>query len=279
MRVAVTGSSGFIGRHVLSELVRNHVDVVAVTRDAGRLKDLPPGIRVLEMDIAMPGEDPFLQLGRPDLMLHLAWDGLPNYQSKHHYELELPRQYAFLKSIIESGLTSLLVSGTCFEYGRQYGPLHEEMPVQPDNSYGFAKDALRRQIEFLKTSTPFAFTWTRIFYTYGENQHESSLYTQLRSAVRRRDRTFSMSGGEQLRDYLTVAEVSRAIVALALRRVDHGIVNVCSGKPISVRRFAESLLQENGWKIELDLGRYPYSSHEPMAFWGDDRKLRKSLKQ
>ena len=40
MKVAVTGASGFIGRHVLAELSRNQVEVVAVTRDAKRLQNL-----------------------------------------------------------------------------------------------------------------------------------------------------------------------------------------------------------------------------------------------
>lgn len=277
MRVAVTGAGGFIGRHVLAELRGRDLDVVAVTRDARRLEGLCPDVRVLELDIALPGQDPCIRMGRPDLLIHLAWDGLPNYQSLHHCESELPRQYAFLKSIIESGLTSLLVAGTCFEYGRQHGPLLEQMPAQPDNPYGFAKDALRRQLEFLKSRTPFALTWTRLFYMYGENQPESSLYAQLCSAVRRGDRTFSMSGGEQLRDYLPVGEVARIIVELALQRADRGIVNVCSGEPISVRRLAETWLQEKGWEIELDLGRYPYHPYEPMAFWGDTQKLRRAL--
>jgi dTDP-6-deoxy-L-talose 4-dehydrogenase (NAD+) len=83
-----------------------------------------------------------------------------------------------------------------------------------------------------------------------------------------------MSGGEQMRDYLPVTEVARAIVSLAMKESDIGIVNVCSGRPVSVRRLVEGWISENGWNIELNLGRYPYPDYEPMAFWGSPEKLR-----
>lgn len=278
MNVAVTGASGFIGRYVVAELVRNRVEVTAITRDRKNLEDVSPDVNVVEMDMASPGIDSFRELGRPDVLLHLAWDGLPNYRSVHHFESELPTQYAFLKSLIEAGLSSLLVTGTCFEYGNRCGPLAEHLPAQPDNPYGYAKNALRQQLVFLGKQIPFSLTWTRLFYMYGERQPATSLYAQLKSAVMRGDRAFDMSGGEQLRDFLAVPEVARIIVALALSRTDSGVVNVCSGRPVSVRKLVESWIKENGWEIELNLGRYPYPDHEPMAFWGDPSKLHEILR-
>lgn len=269
MRVAVTGASGFIGRHVVSELGYNQTEVVAVTRDAKRLQNLSTEVRVVEMDIAIPDEDCFIQMGCPDVLIHLAWDGLPNYKSLHHFESELPKQYQFVKSLVEAGLHSVLVAGTCFEYGMQSGSLSEVVKTCPNNPYGYAKDALRQQLELLKSTKPFNLTWGRLFYMYGEGQSSSSLYSKIKDAVLRGDTVFNMSGGEQLRDYLPVTEVARKIVRLALSGSNKGIVNICSGKPISVRRLVEQWLTENGWEIELNLGYYPYPDHEPMAFWGD----------
>ena len=37
--------------------------------------------------------------------------------------------------------------------------------------------------------------------------------------------------------------------------------------------LVEGWITENGWSIALGLGQQPYSDHEPMAFWGDARKL------
>lgn len=277
MKVAVTGASGFIGQHVLANLLEHGVEIVAVTRNAARLAELSKTVRVVEMDIAHPASDCFEQMGSPEVLIHLAWDGLPNYKSPCHFESELPRQYHFLKTMAESGLTSLLVTGTCFEFGMQSGALSEDMPTKPNNPYGYAKDALRQQLEFLKSIKPFNLTWARLFYMYGEGQSSASLYPKLKEAVLRGDKVFNMSGGEQLRDYLPVTEVARQIVRLAIAQRDIGTVNICSGTPISVRRLVEQWLRENNWKIELNLGYYPYPDYEPMAFWGDRHRLDASL--
>lgn len=270
MKIAVTGASGFIGQHVLTDLLEHEVEVVAVTRDATRLSGLSEAVRVVKMDIARPTLDCFEQMGCPDVLIHLAWEGLPNYKSLHHFETELPRQYHFLKTMIEAGLPSLLVTGTCFEYGMQSGSLSEDMPTKPNNPYGYAKDALRKQLEFLKFTKPLNLTWARLFYMYGEGQPGTSLYPKLKEAVLRGDKVFNMSGGEQLRDYLPVEEVARQIVRLSMAQRDIGTINVCSGKPVSVRRLVEQWLLENNWEIELNLGYYPYPDYEPMAFWGSE---------
>jgi dTDP-6-deoxy-L-talose 4-dehydrogenase (NAD+) len=273
MKIAVTGASGFVGRYVLAELARQQVEVVAVTRDVTQLSGCGLSVRIVEMDIAEPGKNCFDLLGRPDVLIHLAWDGLPNYKSLYHFEIELPRQFLFLKAMAEAGLSSLLVTGTCFEYGMQSGPLSEDLVTIPDNPYGYAKDALRRQVEFLQNVTPFGLTWARLFYMYGEGQPKGSLYSQLKGAVLRGERVFNMSAGEQLRDYLPVEEVARAIVFLAGRQGNPGCINVCAGKPISVRTLVEGWIAENGWEIALNLGHYPYPDYEPMAFWGDRDRL------
>ena len=273
MKVAVTGASGFIGRHVLTELRKYDVDIVAITRDRARLSGLDNSVQVVEMDIASPKLDSFERSGNPDVLIHLAWDGLPNYRSLHHFETELPKQYQFLKSMVVSGLPSLLVTGTCFEYGMQSGALTATIPTKPDNPYGYAKDALRQQLEYLQTTKAFKLTWGRLFYMYGEGQPNTSLYPKLKEAVLRGEQVFNMSGGEQLRDYLRVEEVAQQIVRLAMAQGNVGAVNICSGKPISVRRLVESWLTENNWKIALNFGHYPYPDYEPMAFWGESTNL------
>ena len=138
------------------------------------------------------------------MLIHLAWGGLPNYPSLHHFERELPAHYALLKRLVDEGLSTLVVAGTCFEYGMQSGPLAETLAAAPANPYALAKDALRRQLQALQRERPFALTWARLFYLYGEGQAETALWPQLRRAVESGAATFPMSGGEQLRDYLPV---------------------------------------------------------------------------
>jgi nucleoside-diphosphate-sugar epimerase len=275
--VVVTGASGFVGRAVLAALTARGIRPTAVTRDRRRLSDLERDVAIVEGDVAAPDPSFIGEVARHDVLLHLAWDGLPNYKSLHHFETELPAQYRFLKAVVAAGSRSLLVTGTCFEYGMQEGRLVETGPAQPTNPYGYAKDALRRQLSFLKQETPFALTWTRLFYMYGTGQNPKSIYSQLAAAVGRGDDHFDMSAGEQIRDYLPIEAIADRLVRLMLLGREAGIVNICSGQPRSMRGIVESWLRDNGWRIALRLGRYPYPEYEPFAFWGSAEKLRSIL--
>jgi dTDP-6-deoxy-L-talose 4-dehydrogenase (NAD+) len=206
-------------------------------------------------------------------VVHLAWNGLPNYRSLHHFETELPAQYRFLRGLIDDGLSRLVVAGTCYEYGMQSGALDETMAGLPTNPYALAKLTLHKQLEFLKGQAPFALTWARLFYAYGEGQAPSSIYSLLRAAVARGDARFPMSAGEQLRDFLPIETIAGHLATLARQGGDVGIVNICSGQPISIRGLVERWLADHGWSIALDLGHYPYPDYEPLAFWGSAAKL------
>jgi dTDP-6-deoxy-L-talose 4-dehydrogenase (NAD+) len=270
MKVAVTGARGFIGRHVLAELARRGIEVIATERP-GVARERPAAghVRWIALDIAHPPDDPFGALERPDVLLHLAWDGLPNYRSLHHFEKELPRQYEFLSRTVRNGLPALVTAGTCLEYGQQSGPLAADLATRPDNPYGFAKDALRRELQYLQSAHPFKMTWARLFYMFGDGQPATSLVPALEAAVAAGHKQFPMSGGEQLRDYLPVSEVARRLVEFTVNPGNPGPVNICSGQPVSVRRLVENLISQNGWNIEPQYGVRPYPDYEPMAFWGD----------
>src|SRR4029079_11234189 len=149
-----------------------------------------------------------------------------------------------------------LVTGTCFEYGMQSGALHEKLDAKPTNAYVYAKHALRTQREFLQRTMTFDLTWARLFYLYGEGQPETSLFPQLRAAVKAGRESFDMSGDEQLRASLPVSEVARHLVTLALSGNDNGVVNICSGRPVSVRSLVESWIAANGWYSGLSRGHY-----------------------
>ncbi len=272
--VIVTGASGFVGRAVLAALAARRIRPTAVTRDRRRLAGLEQDAAIIEGDVGAPDPTLIAAVARHDVLLHLAWDGLPNYKSLRHFETELPAQYHFLKTVVTAGSRSLVVSGTCFEYGMQEGRLVENAMCLPTNPYGYAKDALRRQLSFLRQERSFALTWARLFYMYGKGQSPNSVYAQLAAAVARGDDNFDMSAGEQIRDYLPVETIADCLVGLALRGGDVGAVNICSGEPRSMRGIVETWLRDNGWRITLRLGKHPYPDYEPFAFWGSAEKLR-----
>jgi dTDP-6-deoxy-L-talose 4-dehydrogenase (NAD+) len=267
-QVIVSGATGFVGRHLVPELLRRGYDVVALARDEARARELAwfDNVRFVSVDFHR-GPLPF----SPEpgaALIHLAWPGLPNYRGLFHFEDNLPHGYRFIKQLVHAGVGQVLVTGTCFEYGMQDGALASSSETRPGNPYGLAKDVLRKQLEALRAESAFVLQWVRLFYMYGEGQGPRSILAQLDAAIARGDTAFDMSGGEQLRDYLPVQEVVRQL-AERLASGTAGTFNVCSGKPVSIRRLVEQRIAELGARIDMNLGHYPYPDYEPMAFWGE----------
>jgi dTDP-6-deoxy-L-talose 4-dehydrogenase (NAD+) len=271
-RVLVTGATGFVGRHLVPQLLDRGHDVVAVARDEDKARRLDwfGRVRFVAGDL---GAAPAPDLGSLGAAVHLAWSHLTDYHSPAHYEVTLPAHYRFLKSLVEAGLPHLLVAGTCLEYGPQTGCLKEDAVTRPSTPYALAKDTLRRFLQSLQHRHPFTLQWARLFYTYGPGQNPASLLAAVDRAIDGGAEAFDMSAGEQLRDYLPVEEVARRMILLIEHPECEGIVNVCRGEPISVRRLVEQHVERRRARLALNLGRRPYPAYEALAFWGDGSKL------
>jgi nucleoside-diphosphate-sugar epimerase len=276
MKVVVTGATGFVGRHVVARFLREGHIVVAVARDAQRAATMPwrKQVEFVSCDLAVDFQLVVEHSEEADVLVHLAWPGLPNYRDFFHIGRNLPADLAFLEAAVAAGTRQLMVAGTCLEYGMQYGPLTEEMETSPHTPYGFAKDALRKSLEMLQKQQPFTLQWLRLFYMYGEGQNPNSLLAQLDRAIERGDAVFNMSAGDQLRDYLPVEEVAADFVRAATNPERcSGVINCCSGRPTSVFDLVRQRCEARASSIQLNRGHYPYPDYEPMAFWGIPAKL------
>lgn len=275
MRVMVTGATGFVGRHVVARLLSSGHSVIAVARDIKRAREMPwfESVEFVQCDLH---ENPRLLLQADyslDVLVHLAWPGLPNYSDFFHIGVNLPADLEFLQASLESGVTRLVIAGTCLEYGMQYGPLNEQMETHPSTPYGFAKDTLRKSLQLLQKENQFTLHWMRLFYMYGEGQNSKSLLAQLDSSIEEQQPVFNMSMGDQLRDYLPIQEVANNFCLVIENSACEGVINCCSGKPVSVLDLVEQRCREKASNIRLNRGFYPYPDYEPMAFWGVPSKL------
>jgi len=279
VKVLLTGATGFIGNYVVEELLKYNFDVIASgieTKEKIHTHWLEK-VTYVQADLNENREDWFSFLREPEMIIHLSWQGLPNYKKLFHLERNLPNNYFFLKNMIENGLKKVVVIGTCLEYGMQSGKLKEDLEPKPDNPYALAKDCLRKFLEQLQKKFDFNLKWIRLFYIYGKGQSTNSILSQLEAALERNEKVFNMSGGEQLRDYLPVEKVAEYIVKISLQDKIGGVINCCSGEPIPIRKLVENYLIEKNKNIKLNLGYYPYPEYEPMAFWGDTNKLNKVI--
>ena len=278
MKILVTGATGFIGNYVIEELLANNCKVIATSANEDKAGEaswfsevtyIPFDLRDLDSEVNYQSF-----FNNPNAVIHLAWEGLPNYKSAFHIDENLPRHLAFLNNLIANGLKDLTVTGTCLEYGMQEGCLNEDMKTMPSNSYGIAKDELRKALQKVQQKTDIHLKWVRLFYMFGKGQSANSLFSQLDKALTNDETEFNMSGGEQVRDYLPVEKAATCIVKIALQKKVTGIINCCSGTPITVKQLVQNYLNEKNKKISLNTGYYPYSDFEPMRFWGDNSKLK-----
>jgi dTDP-6-deoxy-L-talose 4-dehydrogenase (NAD+) len=259
-RVAVTGASGFLGRHVVPELEERDCEVVTLGRSTAN-------------EIAFDLQDGTWPQSGAQRLVHLAWLGLPAYDDPVHLR-QVPQHLACLDAALRSGIRHVTIAGTCFEYGMQEGALAEAAAAQPETSnlYAQGKDLLRREAEALCHKAGATLRWGRIFYIYGERRRRT-LYTQLLDAIESGAEVFPLSPGDQVRDFLPVQEAAACLAEIALQDEVLGIINICRGRGITVREFVQSILGERRAALRLDLGYYPYSEFEPFAFWGDPTRM------
>ena len=269
MKILITGGTGFVGNYVVEELINRKHRITCIYRDKKKLElcNWKDKVRVVNADIYK--DNSYLKnINNIDALVHLAWSGLPNYQSDHHTKINFPGSVEFIKAILKKGIKQILVTGTCFEFGKQYGPLSPNMLTYPDNPYGVAKNKLREWLQNYQKENHFILQWVRLFYMYGIGQNYNSIISQLDKAIDKNEHVFNMSDGEQLRDYLKVTDVAKQLVTLLENPEINGIQHCCSGKPISIRRLVEEHIKERKATIKLNLGYYSYPEHEAMAFWG-----------
>ena len=278
-KILVTGATGFIGNYVIAGLLQQkNCTIIASSSTYEKASSANWFSSVEYISFNLKDFDNsvnyFKFFNEPDMLIHLAWEGLPNYKASFHIEVNLPRHYNFLKNLVDNGLADITITGTGFEYGMQEDCLSEDMEAKPSNPYAIAKDALHKKLMEFQEAKLFQLKWVRLFYIYGKGQSSNSLLSQLDKSLLNGDKEFNMSGGEQERDYLPVEKVAEYISKIAQQNKVSGTINCCSGIPVKIKSFVEDYLSANRKNIQLNLGFFPYTDYEPMSFWGDTKKLK-----
>ena len=273
-RILVTGANGYLGKHVTKELLSKGLDVVACDIN---FDNLPDNVEKLNVNIFDSSNDIFSLAGHPDKLIHLAWRNGFQHNSPTHMQ-DLPLHIAFIDNMINSGLKSVTVMGTMHEVGYWEGAIPADAPTNPQSLYGIAKNSLRQAIEVIKNNKDIVMHWIRGYYITGDDEKSNSVLGKIILADRQGKEFFPFTSGKNLYDFITVEELASQIVATALQDKYQGIINCCSGNPVSLGERAEQFIKENNLKIKLQYGAFPDRPYDSPGVWGDATVINKIMK-
>lgn len=271
MKILVTGANGYIGARVVKQLCDYGVEVIATDFNNSNIDNRA---KYIQADIFSNNDNWFEYFGSPNVCLHLAWRDGFIHNSPRHME-DLSNHYKFMCNLIDNGLIQIACMGTMHEVGYYEGAIDENTPCNPLSMYGISKNALRKAIELYALNKNAKFQWLRAYYIYGDDLYGNSIFCKIRQAVRDGKELFPFTTGKNQYDFIHVDELAKQISLCVMQNEILGIINVCSGKPISLAEQIEWYIKHNNLPIKLDYGKYPDRPYDSPCVYGDNKKISK----
>ena len=276
-KVLVTGANGYIGRNVINYLLDSNIDVVAV--DISLNKIISEKVKKIEINIFENTDYLFSNLENVGTCIHLAWRNGFVHDSITHLE-DISLHYKFLKKIHEFGIKNINVIGTMHEIGYWEGEVDNDTTTNPISFYGIAKNSLRQSLKILEDSGKELFIkWLRVFYIQGDDRNNNSIFSKILQKEEEGAKTFPFTTGKNKYDFINISILAEMISKAALQTEVTGIINCCSGKPVSLKEKVELFLKENNLKIKLEYGVFPDRSYDSPAIWGNNDTISKIMKK
>jgi GDP-4-dehydro-6-deoxy-D-mannose reductase len=261
--VLVTGAHGFVGRHAVARARAAGLAAIAAEGDL--------------RDAATAGEQ--VASARPRAVLHLA--SAPRGGDPW---LALADDVAMTGAVIgavarHAPRAAVLIAGSAAQYGPgEPRPLTEDDPLAPLTPYAARKCVLERAASMGPLTASVRVILTRSFNHIGPGQGVDAPAAQwARQAIEAE----AAGGGairtgnlDVVRDFLDVRDVADAYLALALSPDAHGVVNVCSGVPVTMRAVAELVASAATAPVAIEHDPALTRSADPPRVVGDPARLR-----
>lgn len=279
-KAIITGPTGAIGMALISKLLLQGVEVLAIAhRGSQRADRIPkhPGLQLIEADLAdlanitLPERD-------WNVFYHLAWDGTYG-DARNNPECQVDNiRYTIdaVRLAHRSGCSTFIGAGSQAEYGRYEGVLKADTPTHPENGYGMAKLCAGQMSRQLCEQLGLNHIWTRILSVYGPYDGEN---TMISSAIRgfMEGRPTHFTKGEQLWDYLYSGDAAEVMYLLGLSGKSGKTYVLGSGKARPLREYIEIVAQKLGVTIDLGIGDIPYAEKQVMHLEADTEPMKEDL--
>ena len=279
-RAVVTGATGAVGTALITELIKNRIEVLVLCReDSGRNQNIPRH-ELVEMKYCSmselcrlsPSGDPY------DVFFHLAWEGTTGKARDDFYLQTENVKYALdaVSAAKRLGCRRFIGIGSQAEYGRIEGLIRPDSPVSPVTGYGMGKLAAGLMTREYAHQLGLSHLWVRIVSIYGPNDGAQSL---IMSTIRKlkTGETPKLTKGEQMWDYLYSGDAADALVKLADGGTDGKVYVLGSGKVRPLKEYVQELRDAVAPGAELAFGAIDYYPHQPMHLQADISELKKDI--
>lgn len=256
-KVLVTGADGFIGSHLVEELVKEGYSVKAFAyynsfNRWGWLDTLPPEImkevEVFTGDIRDPN-GVRVSMNNCSQVFHLAaLIAIPfSYHSPDSYvDTNIKGTLNVLQAARDLNLEKVLITSTSEVYGTaQYVPIDEKHPFQGQSPYSATKIGADRLAESFHRSFSLPVAIVRPFNTYGPRQSARAVIPTMISQLLAGKAEINLGALTPTRDFNYVKDTARGFIAIAKSEKTIGEeINIATGKEVSIGALAETLIQQ-----------------------------------
>tara|TARA_Y200000002_G_C22589083_1_gene624365 strand:+ start:37 stop:1023 length:987 start_codon:yes stop_codon:yes gene_type:complete len=279
MKSIVTGGAGFIGSHLVEDLVKNNHKVIVIDNfkigTKNNLKSVRKKIKIINCDIRK-----FKKISKyfkgVDNVYHLAAlaDIVPSIENPtEYYSTNVTGTLNVLKASIQNNVKRFIysASSSCYGKPKKY-PTKENSNISPEYPYALTKRLGEELVLHFAKVYKLNATSLRFFNVYGLRARTSGSYGAvfgvfLAQILAGKPLTI-VGNGKQKRDFTYVSDIISAITKVSKRKSLSGdVMNVGSGKTVSVNQIAKLL---RGKKINI-----PKRPGEPDITFADISKIKR----
>ena len=246
MNIVLTGATGFIGKNLLKKLtLKSNYKILCLSRQK-KIKHFKKNVIFIKCDLTNIKKQANKIINyKPDILVHLAWDQIPNFNLKNskHNEKISKKFINFLCA--KTNIKKIIVIGSCFEIKK------------PNESYKYFVDAKKRIFLYLKKKSikyKLNYNWLRIFYVYGPGQREKAIIPYIISCLKN-NKIAKIKEPNQRHDFIFIDDVCNAIIYLIKNLKVSGVFDIGSGKITSIKKILalfKKISKKNNFFLQLN---------------------------